>query len=157
TADAAVAADRGDDLVGLAEPDRHLVVQGPGRAVGHAGAARLAAGVEHGGVQAGDDLRVAAAIADAPDEAALYLFAGPHAARTQDALVEVHPDERVGVAVDGVARFRLDALGQPGPVVPDPVLELRFVAVAGGVPGIGVVVQQHLQHEPAGLGQRRRF
>src|SRR5262249_42714397 len=81
-ADPAVRTGAGDAPVAPAEADRHFVLERSGRAVGHARPARLTAGVEHSGVQAGDDLSVVTPVADAPDEAALHLLAGPHTART---------------------------------------------------------------------------
>src|SRR5262245_22551549 len=71
---AAVRTRGGHDLVRFAEADGHLVVQGPGRAECHTGTTRFTARIQHGGIEAGDNLGIVAPVSDAPDESALYFL-----------------------------------------------------------------------------------
>src|SRR5205807_389884 len=103
-------------LVRPAQANRHLVMQRARWAVSRAGATGLAASVQQRSSGAGDDGRVGAAPAHAPDEPRLNLPASPHAAGTQDALVQIDPQEGVAIAVDRMAWGR-GLLRQPGPVV----------------------------------------
>ena len=94
TADAAIGAGGADEFDPPARVDGHLVVERARRAVGHARAARLAAGGQHGRVVARHDASLVAAKGLRPDETSLHFGAGAHTAQALDTFVAIHPAQR---------------------------------------------------------------
>ncbi len=104
-ADAAIGAGGEHAVLRLAALDDGLLDQRRGRAGLHAGAARHALGIEEPVLLAGRDDRGEAAPVDGQREGALHLFAGPHAARADDALGRIEGEIGVGVVLLRTSRW----------------------------------------------------
>src|SRR5262249_39641845 len=94
-ADAAIGAGGDNRVLGLADLDHLLLVQRRGRASLHAGAAGHAFGAEEAFLHARGHAAVETAAGDGQRKGALYLFAGAHAARADDAFGGIVSEVRV--------------------------------------------------------------
>ena len=113
-ADAAIGAGGDDRPRGRAQFGHRLLLQGRGRAGLHAGtAADAIAGEEIVGAGPGADAAVKAPALDGQGERPLHLVAGPHAARTDDALAGIIGEIGVGVVLGDELRIVMPP-AQPG-------------------------------------------
>src|SRR5690606_15271360 len=95
-----------DVVLGRAELDDRLLIQRGRRAGLDTGAAGHAFGAQEGLADAGADLGVEAAALDGEGEGALYLGAGAHAARADDALAGLEGEVGVALVLLGVEVVR---------------------------------------------------
>ncbi len=130
----------------------HLVVQGAHWTIGHALAAAFAAGIEHVLVSAGHQLGLEPAIGKAPDVPVLDLAAGADTAAAEDALVAIDEDERIGIGVDVPGVPAPILFGPRDSVVVYQVLQLAVAVDLADHAGVGMVGEEHLQHEFARRG-----
>jgi len=121
-----------------------------GRAVSHTLTAGFAARFEHGCASPGDDNFLETALGYAPHIPHLDFSAGFHATTAQDALVHVHADEGVGIAVYFIARALAAPGGRIDLILVSQVLQFAFAADITGS-AVGRVIGQHqFQRQSAG-------